>query len=76
MLQFEQLSHPWWGINTICLAVPGAAISRTGRIGNRVKITDETAAVNTDGKIVAKAGHWGDLRRPIDPVRGAIPRDV
>ena len=52
----------------IQLAVPDAAENRAGRIGNRVEITSGTAAVNTDGQIGAKAGHWGDLRRRICPV--------
>ena len=46
--------------------------NRVGRIGNRVQITDGTAAVSTDGQIKAKAGHWGDLRRRLSD-RGISP---
>lgn len=58
--------HPPWGdADIIKLAVSAAPVKRAGRIGNRVQITDGTAAVNTDGQIMAKASHWGNLRRLI-----------
>ena len=59
----------------IQLAVSDAAGNRAGRIGNRVQITGGTAAVSTDGQIMAKAGHWGDLRRQICPA-GVFLRNV
>ena len=59
----------------IQLAVSDAAENRAGRIGNRVQITDGTAAVSTDEQIVAKAGHWGDPRRQICPA-GDFLRNV
>jgi len=62
-------------MDRIQLAVSDAAGSRGRRIGNRVQITDGTATVSTDGQTMAKAGHWGDLRRRICPA-GDILRNV
>ena len=45
------------------LQVPSPADSPGGRIGNRVRGPDGTAAVSGEGTPTAKAGHWGDLRR-------------
>ena len=40
-------------------AVPAAAVNRVRRIGNRVRSTDGTAAVYTDGKIIGESRSLG-----------------
>jgi hypothetical protein len=66
-LCYVKTRSPRFGIYIFFCAVSCTAMNRAGRIGNRVRITDGTAAVCTDGQIEAKAGHWGNLRRQICP---------
>lgn len=61
---------PWGDVDQIQLAVSDAAGSRGGRIGNRVQITDGTAAVSTDGRsrrkpVIGETREGGSARQEL-----------